>query len=597
MSGPFFFAWVNAADSTWSSAFAREDEDVFDLKVSHSEGEYPTATVLIRNPNVGLLAPSRKQWAWVSYAGGDTAGPVPVFFGRIAGNAVSMADDVIQLALRARPKDVQEQKEALAETLRVTPYWDPVWIRPERRLDPEQVLESRTQLWHFSRLGGAVTVSDILDGEDGTETFTEDDYFEGSISVSLGEQPLRNVSVEADVAWVQKAVGYVNLSQAIIDAFHDAGSQREGLISSFTGQGLMSDWPQKDDDIGAGWFVYDTSLTREDGISVPLEYSKTKCKYKEEPDSGEKDPPSKFKLRMALWQIRPTFYAGYDVERRRIERVKFTISADVQPLWTDAEDQESELLKFSSNDIAELIDDADTTSAMAPIRDVRRAQYFTTDRGQQSIKYLLMVARAHLLSRARAVTISIDIPFERALDLSCRKSATIVSPTLPGGVAVGKIVGYSFGVDENGESFGTVTIACSVGRGNSVAGAAGESEYDDDYAESDYGEITGLVDEVTAGELTYVPPDDPPNDDGVDFFDMRAANNVLTCAVIQGGEAEQREILKLKYRLVSDAVEALNNKHTILDIIMRPLVGDFDQTYNITVSQLMIPKTFDLEAT
>lgn len=596
MAGQFYFAWVNAADSTFSAEFKREDEDVFELKVLHQEGDFPVATVLIRNPNIGLLSPGRKQWAWIAYEG--DGGTEPLFFGRLAGQPVALGDSVIQVVLRARPRDMQTQKESLAAALKVRPYWDSIWIKPELRNDPDSALESRTLLWHFDRLSPTVTTSDIIEGEGGTETFTQDDYFEGSLSTSLGEQPLRNVRVAADVFWTQRGVGEIDMTQTVINAFHAAGSTKAGHVSSFTGQGLWEDWPEADASIGAGWYVKSSSLIRADGVTFPSQYVGVNCLYKREPTEGqtltESDGP--VTAYFALWQIRPTLTLGYEVERQRRETLEFTLSGDVQPLYTDAEDDETITLSFSSGEIGEPID-ADGTDSAKPIIDVRRSQYFTTDRAAESIEYLISVARATILSRSRAVQITIEIPFERAIDLDCRKNAVIESTELPGGEATGKIISYGFSIDGSGTKGGYVTIGCCVGRGNVVAGDTGLSTYaEEDYAEEDYTQRTSLQYEAISGEVWYAPPQDAVNDDGIDLFNMTPANCVLSCSLMQGGELAQRDILGRSYRTVSDAVMTLNEEYTRVSLIMKPLTGSFEQTYYLQVSDLMIPKTIDLEA-
>jgi hypothetical protein len=643
MAGPIYFAWVNAEESTFDVAFAREDEDVFDLKITHGENQFPVASIMIRNPRIGLLSPGRKQYAWISTDSLDTGGIEPLFFGRIAGQPIAIGDRVIQVAFRARPRTVQEQKEAIAATLRVRPYWDAVWIKPERRLDPETVLESRTALWHYDRLTPTVTVSDIINGEDGIEVFTKDDYFEGSMSVAILEQPLRNIKVFGDVYWPQRATGEVDITDKIVDAFHAGGSSKEGHISTFTGQGLWENWPSQEDTIGGGWFVKSTTLSRSDATIFPNEYVKTSCRYQREPEptatesgeggeaigglrqnewgdegigwtrsegyyvclpltsqetqgSGLANPDQPVLLYFPLWQIKPTMVVGYDAERQRRETVQFTLSGDVQPLYTDAEDEETEIISFSSSEVAEPIDEEGTDN-VTPIYDFRRRQYFTTDRGQTSIEYLLAVARARLLARSRAINITFETTFERAANLNCRKNVTIYNDELPSGSATGKIVEYAFGIDESGARGGTVTIACCVGRGNVVEGTDGEPSYneasynDDNYSALE-GERTGIMD----GAIWYERPSDPPNDDGVSFFDMTAENSVLSCSLMQGGESAQREILAQSYRLVSDCLETLNNSYSRVSLIMRPLSGlSFEQVYYVNVSQLMIPKTIDLE--
>jgi hypothetical protein len=50
----------------------------------------------------------------------------------------------VTLNFIARPADYDAQKLALAETLKVAPWWDPMWIRADSRDDPDTVLEART---------------------------------------------------------------------------------------------------------------------------------------------------------------------------------------------------------------------------------------------------------------------------------------------------------------------------------------------------------------------------------------------------------------------------------------------------------------------
>src|SRR5262245_50777709 len=84
MPGPFYFAWVDPSTLFDAGAHAVNDEDIVRFSVSHTEGDFAQLSIDVRNPRVGLLAPARKVWAWLSYSasGGD---PVPLFFGRLIG--------------------------------------------------------------------------------------------------------------------------------------------------------------------------------------------------------------------------------------------------------------------------------------------------------------------------------------------------------------------------------------------------------------------------------------------------------------------------------------------------------------------------------
>ena len=83
MAGPFFLAWVEPTETTFGVEHHRSDVDVFALTVEQQEGEFPAATVDVRNPRVGLLNAGRKRWAWLSWDSRSTDGVVPLLFGQI----------------------------------------------------------------------------------------------------------------------------------------------------------------------------------------------------------------------------------------------------------------------------------------------------------------------------------------------------------------------------------------------------------------------------------------------------------------------------------------------------------------------------------
>jgi hypothetical protein len=96
----------------------------------------------------------------------------------------------------------------------VAPFWDPVWL-VEGADDPDTVLEARSQLWHVNRLTRAVTVSDIIAGEDGTIEIGDGDHFYDDMRVSFGETPLRRVSCQATVTWTQQGAGDMHVEATI----------------------------------------------------------------------------------------------------------------------------------------------------------------------------------------------------------------------------------------------------------------------------------------------------------------------------------------------------------------------------------------------
>ena len=113
MPGPFYFAWVDAANTTFDSeVHAVEDESVYAFDLSQEEGDFAKLSLAIRNPRVGLLNPGRNVWAWLSYDSGS--GIEPLFFGRLVGIPTSLFEDICTLDFIARPSDYVAQKDALA---------------------------------------------------------------------------------------------------------------------------------------------------------------------------------------------------------------------------------------------------------------------------------------------------------------------------------------------------------------------------------------------------------------------------------------------------------------------------------------------------
>jgi hypothetical protein len=59
-----------------------------------------------------------------------------------------------------RCTDPDVRKSTLAQTLKVAPFWDPIWVGADKRNDPDSVLEARSELWHIDRVTHDVTAVD-----------------------------------------------------------------------------------------------------------------------------------------------------------------------------------------------------------------------------------------------------------------------------------------------------------------------------------------------------------------------------------------------------------------------------------------------------
>ncbi|MEJ6845078.1 hypothetical protein V3589_02495 [Sinorhizobium fredii] len=583
----FYFAWVDDTDTEFDEAFLRQDEEVLSFEISQAEGEFAAMTIGLRNPEEGLLKPARKQWAWLSADFGDTAGGQPLFFGRLVGMPEGIIGNEARLTFAARPADFVAAKTTAAAALKVAPFWDPIWITPELAADPDAVLEARSALWHIDRVTHAITASDVLEAEDGLIDLV-DDVIRDSIEISFGAPPAMKITCEATVGWDQAVVGTFDLKPALIAAFQAAGTQTPNVVSSFTGQGLMEDWPKPGTRIGGGWSFGESSIRRVDGFTVPADYQTQIFSSSQGFFGGQK-------ANWPCWKMIPVLTAKYDVTRSRREVVRFTLVSDAQAFVSDPDETEPLAVTLSSDLVGEPVDPGDTL----PIGSRRRRSYFSTARGRQSVDYVVAVCRARLRARARSVEIKGETRLSNGVGFSCRKAIRVEDSRLPGGAATGKIISYSLSMDgDSGEAIASFVIGCSVGKGNPVSAATGTPTYvEEGYVETGYQIYAGASSAVVSGEVTVTDYSDiAPDDDGLDFDNLTQAQVIDEILVING-ESDQRSLIGAFGSTLDETGDALDQAYTEVDLTLVPISkGPFETVYAITVSALALPKTIDLEA-
>lgn len=624
----FYFAWTTyASDNTFSPAFKRWDEEIFDFKLSHAEGDFASLEITIINPRIGLLAPGRDLWAWFAFEH-PTLGTVPLFFGRLVALPTDLTLDTVKLTFIARPEDFDARKRALAETLKVRPYWDSIWFAPETVDDPDNVLESRPAHWHIDRVSHAVTISQVNEGEDGNIVLTTADVFADSVKVSYEAPPVRAVQMSATVTWDQKAAGLLALTDEVKRAFG-------GSVATFTGEGFQKGFPEAGKSFGGGWAIGDAActpvayvapqITFQPGWEVLPKVRATMTPFEDFQYDDFFLPHGGLRFVKTYFDVNVSF--SYDVSRQKKELLTFELEADVQSIVTDPAGQDVIALNMSSSEITQPVD----PGGALPLADQASRAYFTTDRGSQSIEYLLAVARARLLARARCVRIGVEVPFNDgiAAELNCRKNVVFTDPRLPGGIATGKIIEYSFTLDgDTGSSTCEITIGSTPGHGAEVVAVAGSPDYvEDDYVEADYQQHVGAYLLPDFGDLIYAPiAGDPPNDDGVDFNRL-APDMVVEAITVQNTADDQEAAMPFhgpvdashplgmwsQFYLANsdsfpilgfrpdysptDAIGALNAMKTTLTIRMKSLTGGpFETDYALAVSPVMVPKLIDLEA-
>jgi hypothetical protein len=516
----------------------------------------------------------------------------------------------------------------------VSPFYDPAFIAADKRDDPDTVLEGYSALWHVDRVTHEVTISDILVGEDGEQEFPQAQAYYDSVKVELNEPPLKSVSVTASLDWAQTHSG----GAVIVIPPKD--------FETWTGDSFISGWPKPGANIGGGWIVKSSSVADLYGAAgaTTHSYSYSWQNQEREHANGDMlsvsvsetipgithgasfetsrfsqtglvdpfgDPPINRPLEVrtsstavALWRINATLsIAVEDNEtRKRKETVGFTLTSDLQAIVTDASDA-------GDTDAIQLTGSVDTGI------DVSRSNYFPTDRGLLSIEYLMCLARARLLSRARAVRVSWDCRFEQAIVLSCRKNARLFDPRLPGGKALGKIVDYSF--EANGDSgtlIGHVTIGCAIGYGdytiiNPTDGTPVYVEPDYFDGVQQYPDATLLV---ASEDFGYSPPLQDPNvprfpnltyADVVvtDTFHLNADGQAAAMGAAyhgpQDGNFTADDQQEASQAFINAMQARMRDKSVWYELVLRPVAAfNYENAYDIATTRLVVPKMIDLEA-
>lgn len=605
----FGFALVPSG-TAWAAELYRFDARVLSLDLAQSEGHFATLTIDIKNPRVGLLAPGREVWCWLSWRRGD--GTVePMFNGRLIAAPGNLQAERITLTFRAKPADYEAQRAALAAAMRVPPYWDEIWQQQASApgAADDAVLEAYAMLWHVDPRTLVLTASDVTAGEDGTLELFASDHSYAAMSQSYGEAPKQRVTVSGTVKWPQTGEGDVSLTARAVAAFAAVGgSPTFPIVNSLTGDGLFTDWPKPGGSIGGGWtWGLDTSIVKADW----LQELATKVRYLDKSEAVATpyqdplvspvavffNPWKTWELAVMLSAYAINLEAHYKAVRQRTEIVTATLVADIQPLIVDSEAVATETIDLTSELVGQPID----PGGALPIGDLRSNTFFKLDRGQLAFQNLLLMARAHLVASARAVNVTLQTTWPLAYVLTCRWSVRLHDSRLPGGEATGKVIEYHL-TARPGAILATVTIGCTIGNAVPVVAAPGAGVYAEDGVLGDgvQGRTSDTFVPVIAGVLQYQTFDnfEVTDDDGVDFYNMTADRVILTMSVT-GGPNDQVDALQLaaKVKIAPDPVAALKLIPTVLAGTLQPVDGgDFLVEYQPEVSPLTIPQTIDLAA-
>lgn len=642
---PFHFAWVDA-NTPFDPGLLREDEVVLTFDLAHLEGQIPTLSVEIKNPRIGLLAPGRKQWVWFSWVS-QVGEIVPLFNGRLSALPSNLFNETVTLQFLARPPDYLAQKQAVADALKVSPYYDQIWIDKTKINDPDTILESYTRAWHIDRVTLNVTTSDIVMGEDGTEEFKPEDSFYDSVSLRFGQSPQTQVIFTGSVTWTQAGGGTIKMPEL--------------KVTAYNGDAWLSGWPKQGSSLNGGWSIAEAHIDDLYNIGNAATYNLTGSYTNQEskhrtgdtlsvsinetvyngvdtygnlvwsagsivPGSSTTGGASSASeeyhyLGLLAYFLKANLTLQYGMSRGRTEIASFTMNSALQDIVTTPVDEAAAPIALTMNGVDVGLP---LPSGEIALTDPGRSAFFPTDRGIQSLQYPLLVARAHLLQSARAVKIGFDCTLDRAVNLSCRKNALIHDARLPGGQALGKITEYHIKADGgSGQLIGTVQIESVVGKGGAITINEGSPVYaDNGYVAVGYQfykdatislpttdvafsvPVSGVTDDGLVLPLTYdqvvvkyevhkgSPSPDLPGMPVATPASSPPANSVPASAQTA---ADHHNQLEQQAQAMFEEFVALNQ--TWLEMELKSVAGtDYAAEYDISVGTLIVPTMINLEA-
>jgi len=473
MVGKVFFAWVEPGEQFNAINHAREDEDVFSVRISEEEGAFAVATVEIRNPRRGLLSPVKKQRAFIS---AEIDGQVMLLFsGRVVGVPASITGEVLEVEFIGRPDDHAAVQAAFVQQLQQSPRYHSALVAEADREDLTATLEGFAALPRWDRATGQLTLAPITN--EGSQPVMDLTPLEDRFEVTFGAAPLDRVTVELDVAWEQTSpVLSVPLKAAPSSmAVGILADMSDGNPKSFTGEDFATRWPRPGDTLDGGWTVKSGYLEVADVEKVTLDVDVTVAAPRDPAYAETTWSLDVFRTRFNGNLVLSAFY-----RQPRRERVRVEVQADLQPVVVFPE---PELLVLQA-DGKDVVPDGTfqiQTAFLAPSSSTdgfaTTTFFMTVDKGGLArpalasegffgpvLEAAVARAEARLRKAARCVTAYFQVPLCDAVGLNAASVVRIADDRIPGGAMTGKIVSLELVVSGDGQAYAEIEIGASVGR-------------------------------------------------------------------------------------------------------------------------------------
>lgn len=184
----FYFKWKNDDISISNSEL-----NIFAISIVQKEGEFAKANIKICNQeNI-----SSREYGEISaeFSGVRRT----IFVGKVLSIPVSTEKDMMTIELISKPRDYRAKINKIISENFKTPFYNKLFPSPDGDTEP---IEARSAFYYVDKVSGDITLSDVV-GDQNTPNKVVN-YFEDSLSVQYGTEPVDAVELLIQVDWVSE---------------------------------------------------------------------------------------------------------------------------------------------------------------------------------------------------------------------------------------------------------------------------------------------------------------------------------------------------------------------------------------------------------
>ncbi len=551
---------------------------IFYLKIQEKENHFAEATLTI---DALTVLPSEGTEGVLEKEDGSR-----LFKGQLKGSPTKVDSYFADIVLIAIPVDFKDKNEVLQKQSRIAPYWNELWINPQKRTDYEENQSVQLASLYCDRITGDLSWSDWFHGKH--HLHLDQHFFQDSLFLKTHETPLKKCTVNVTAHWIQSDTGIDDLSPAIRRAFPHY------KMSTYTERSLSAKWPQRGQRIGrSGIWVLKSDLKPVPAttkFSPPLSLEKEEKTY-----------------RVIRHWFKPSLWVRWHYQQKRTEVLSVTLEHHNKSLIPNVNNHK--ILNYTLQNInpdphvyswqpelyysngSKVIHEnkmygchTPHTSDLSFEKDERfwnlkrtfhtplghpaRASFFLTDQGYLATEHALEIAKKELAKTARCLEVYLEGRWDELESVTTDMTISLSDSRLPEGKFIGKVVKHMLIAEgETGKRWAQLTLLSPSGylplmrrEENPIPSHISAS-----YCESDYQVFENAISTTPSG-IQYFRYDDqcPPN--------TFQRSSILHRIELKNGPLEQEEqLVSQTYESAKQIDKALRNHATRIRLYFKDL--------------------------